>query len=268
VPLWQNKQMENLKLALIQPHLHWEDKQANLSMFEVKMQALKGEPDIIVLPEMFSTGFSMNAFALAEPMHGDSVNWMREQAQSYSAVITGSIIIEEDGKYYNRLVWMQPDGSFEQYDKRHLFSMADEEKTYSPGNKKLIVELKGWKICPMVCYDLRFPAWIRNHEMYDLLIFAANWPEKRIKHWTTLLHARAIENESYAVGVNRVGNDGNGIIHSGSSMAISPMGETLLELEGESVAEIELHYEEITKMRRHMPFLKDRDNYEIKDFEL
>ena len=163
---------------------------------------------------------------------------------------------------------MRPDGSFEQYDKRHLFSMADEEKTYSPGDKKLIVEVKGWKICPMVCYDLRFPAWIRNHELYDLLIFEANWPERRIKHWQTLLPARAIENESYVVGVNRVGNDGNGIAHSGSSMVINPMGEAMIELEGEAIAEVELEYDEITKMRRHMPFLKDRDNYQIINFEL
>src|SRR5665213_1168505 len=167
--------MQDLKIALVQSQLHWEDKEANLGMFSRKLEPLAGQADIIVLPEMFSTGFSMNPSKLFETMDGKAVTWMKETAAKTNAIITGSLIIEEAGHYFNRLIWMHPDGSFQYFNKRHLFSMAGEEKVFTPGTEKLIVEVSGWKICPMVCYDLRFPVWIRNVENYDVLIFSANW---------------------------------------------------------------------------------------------
>lgn len=257
--------MQPLKVALVQTNLHWEDKQVNFKMLDEKLTGITTKPDIIVLPEMFSTGFSMQPEKFAEKIDGESVNLMQQKASQLNAVITGSLIIEENGAFYNRLIWMQPDGNMSWYDKRHLFSMAGEEKVYFPGQEKLVVEWKGWKICPLICYDLRFPVWIRNKECYDLLIFVANWPERRVQHWRKLLAARAIENECFVVGVNRVGEDGNKIYHSGSSMAVNPMGEILLEaVHTETIANVELNPEEITKMRRYMPFLKDMDDFKIK----
>lgn len=257
--------MQPLKTALVQTSLHWEDKQANFKMLDEKLSGITTGPDIVVLPEMFSTGFSMQPEKFAEKIDGEAVSWMQKKASQLNAVITGSLIIEENGAYYNRLIWLQPDGSMSWYDKRHLFSMAGEEKVYFPGQEKLVVEWKGWKICPLICYDLRFPVWIRNKECYDLLIFVANWPERRVQHWRKLLAARAIENECFVAGVNRVGEDGNNIYHSGSSMAINPMGEILLEaVHTETIATVTLNPEEITKMRRYMPFLKDMDDFKIK----
>lgn len=257
--------MEDLHIALVQTDLHWEDKTANFSMLEEKLFGIKGKADIIVLPEMFSTGFSMEPARLAEEMSGDSVNWMLKKSADLNSVLTGSLIIKEDEAYFNRLIWAKPDGTLQYYDKRHLFSMAGEDKAYFQGHEKLITECKGWKICPMICYDLRFPVWIRNTEMYDLLIFTANWPDRRINHWRTLLPARAIENQCYVVGENRVGVDGTGLSYTGYSAAITPMGEKLFELANVEKTEIAtLTYEEITKVRRHMPFLRDRDEFELK----
>ncbi len=255
--------MQDLKITLIQCDLAWEDKVRNLAIFSKLIQTAGGT-DVIVLPEMFSTGFSMNAKHLAEKMDGHTVTWMQETANKKSCVITGSLIIEEEGKYFNRLIWMKPDGNYSYYDKRHLFSLGDEHNSYEKGNKKLIVEISGWKLCPLVCYDLRFPVWSRNEEDYDVLIYAANWPERRIYAWTQLLIARAIENQCYVIGVNRIGIDGNNIYHSGNSAVINPMGEKLWEVIDErAVYTASLSKQYLTDIRTKLPFLSDRDAFEI-----
>jgi omega-amidase len=257
--------MQDLKVALVQSHLHWEKPADNRKMFEDKLEDMQTPADIFLLPEMFTTGFTMEPKGLAENMSGETVAWLQKIANLKNAVVTGSIIIEENGAYYNRLIWMQPDGQVQWYNKKHLFSMAGEEKVYFPGSEKLLVTWKGWKICPMICYDLRFPVWVRNVEDYDLLLFAANWPERRIMHWRKLLQARAIENQCFVIGVNRVGLDGKGINHTGNSMAVDPMGEILLEIENQdAIAIASLDQDELVRARRYMPFLKDRDSFELK----
>ncbi|HWB63673.1 MAG TPA: amidohydrolase [Chitinophagales bacterium] len=256
--------VKNLKVTLIQANLHWEDVDANLIMFGEKIAGLKEATDLIVLPEMFSTGFSMNVAKLAEPMNNSkAIKWMRKMAAGKNAVITGSLMLEDGGAFYNRLIWMLPNGTFEQYDKRHLFSLSNEEKLYTPGNERIMVELKGWRVCPLVCYDLRFPVWSRNEPHgYDLLLYVANWPERRIYAWKQLLVARAIENQSYVIGLNRVGNDGNDIYHSGDSMVVDALGNVLYHKQhDEDVFTTELNYEELEKTRKALPFLKDADSF-------
>ncbi|MEX0968171.1 MAG: amidohydrolase [Bacteroidia bacterium] len=256
--------MQDLNIALIQTRLEWEDKKANLRNFGEKLRSISSETQLVVLPEMFSTGFSMRPEKLAEDMDGPTVQWMKEQASRQNITLTGSIIIGKDGKYFNRLIWMRPDGSFETYDKRHLFSMAKEEAHYTAGDQKLIVELNGWKICPMVCYDLRFPVWIRNTELYDCLIFVANWPERRANHWELLLQARAIENQCFVAGVNRVGTDGNEVEYDGRSAIYSPTGDCLAQMKHQQgIIYAQLEKTSITKVRRYMPFLQDRDTFDI-----
>ena len=255
---------EDLRVSIVQSILHWEDADTNLKMFDAKLKDISSETDIIVLPEMFNSGFTMKAEKVAEEMSGKTVNWMREKAANIGAVITGSLVIKENDHYYNRLIWAQPDGIIFHYDKRHLFTMADEDKTYTAGHKKLIIEYKGWKICPLICFDLRFPVWIRNVEEYDVLIFVANWPEKRVQHWRKLLMARAIENQCYVVGVNRVGDDGAGFHYTGHSTVVDPMGENMVELhEEEKIKNVSLVHEEILKLRRYMQFLKERDDFKL-----
>lgn len=256
--------MNPLTVTLVQTRLHWEDIPANRAMFDEKLAAI-GEPtDLVVLPEMFSTGFSMRPEALAEDPEGPTIAWMAQKAAEIKAVITGSLIVRERGRYFNRLIWMRPDGSFGSYDKKHLFGLGKETKHYSAGDKKLIVELKGWRICPMICYDLRFPVWTRNTEGYDLYINVANWPEKRIRHWEVLSQARAIENLCYVVAVNRVGTDGNGTGHPGESCVIDPAGELLYRKNGqEDVFTITLDPLRITKARRMYPFLRDMDTFTL-----
>jgi omega-amidase len=257
-----------LKITLIQSSLTWENKSANLEMFSQKISKLKDSTHIIVLPEMFSTGFTMNAHSLAEPMDGPSVAWMREIAKKNNCVVTGSLVISENEKFYNRLIWMKPDGNFFHYDKRHLFRLAHEEQTYAPGQSKLIVELNGWKIFPLVCFDLRFPVWSRRTKDsdYDVLLFVANWPERRVTAWSQLLIARAIENQCYVVGLNRVGNDGNNIYHSGESAIINYKGEEISGINPhEEVDEtVELYKEELENFRSQLPFLEDADSFTIK----
>jgi omega-amidase len=256
-----------LKVTMIQTALHWENIDANLQMFSEKISALKETGDIIVLPEMFSTGFSMNASALAETMDGSAVSWMKRTAAEKKCVITGSLIIKENNKYYNRLFWMMPDGTYDVYDKRHLFALAHEEKTYTAGNKKLIVEYKGWKIHPLICYDLRFPVWSRRTKThdYDLLIYVANWPERRVTAWSQLLIARAIENQCYVVGVNRVGNDGNNVYHSGDSAIINFKGEAMsMASPNEPLCEtVALSKSELDAFRKQLPFIEDADTFTI-----
>ncbi|HSN09052.1 MAG TPA: nitrilase family protein, partial [Hanamia sp.] len=222
--------MSSLTITLIQSNLFWEDKKANLEMFQQKIENIKEKTEIVILPEMFSTGFSMKAEILAEKMDGETVRWMKNIAAEKKIILTGSVIIVEDEKYYNRLIWMLPNGEYGIYNKRHLFAYADEHAHYAPGNKKLIASVKGWKINLQVCYDLRFPVWARQlpggpEDKYDLLINVANWPEKRSLAWETLLRARAIENQCFVAGVNRVGEDGNKIQYNGGSTIIDPLGE-------------------------------------------
>jgi omega-amidase len=266
--------MSTLTITTIQSNLHWEDSQANLLMFEEKIKAIKEKTEIIVLPEMFSTGFSMDPERLAEKMDGNTVAWMKRISAENKTILTGSVIIEEAGYYYNRLIWMLPNGQYGVYDKHHRFAFAGEDKHYTAGNNRLIASVKGWKINLLVCYDLRFPVWARQSPLstenagtgleYDVLIYVANWPERRIHAWKTLLTARAIENQSYVVGVNRVGNDGNNIFYSGDSMIIDPMGEALYsKTKEEDVFTISLQKEKLDQVRNKLPFWKDADKFTL-----
>lgn len=253
-----------LSITLIQPNIVWEDKSANLRQYEELM--LRETPShIIVLPEMFTTGFSMSPERLAEPMDGPSVKWMLDTAKKRRSIIAGSLIISENGLYHNRLLWVQPDGVIHHYDKRHLFAFAGEDQHYTAGEKRLIVSVNGWKINLMVCYDLRFPVWARNkEEEYDILLYVANWPEKRSHAWKTLLQARAIENQSYVIGVNRVGDDPKGNTYSGDSSIFGPLGETIWQNSGEVITvKKRFDKEELSSVRTQLPFLKDGDKYII-----
>jgi len=260
--------MSGLTITTIQTRLTWEDKSANLAMLEQKINSI-GKTEIVVLPEMFSTGFSMKPVELAETMEGESVQWMKRVAAAKKIILTGSLIIEENGRYYNRLLWVLPNGQYGVYDKRHRFAYAGEDAQYTAGNKRLIASVKGWKINLQVCYDLRFPVWARqqaqdNGPEYDLLIYVANWPERRSTAWKTLLQARAIENQSYVVGVNRVGEDGNGIAHSGDSMIIDPLGEILYhKKDEEDIFTITLDKIHLATAREKFPFWKDADHFMI-----
>ena len=257
--------MNTLKITTFQAYLFWENIDKNLQNLGLRLSSIREKTDLIVLPEMFSTGFSMNPEAHAEAMDGKTMNWMLKQAKKFNCVITGSIIIKEDEKYFNRLIWMRPDGSYEYYDKRHLFGLGEEDKHYSSGDRKLFVELHGWKICPMICYDLRFPVWLRNKdEEYDMLLIVANWPERRSLHWRTLIPARAIENQSFVVAVNRVGNDGNEIYHSGDSMCINPNGNVIYyKPNDEDLYTFSINKEDLITARQSFPFLKDADKFEL-----
>jgi len=261
--------MSSLLITTIQTSLHWENKEANLRMLEEKIKSIKEKTQIVVLPEMFSTGFSMNPQTLAESMNGPAMEWMKRVAAEKRLILTGSIIIEEVGNYYNRAVWMLPNGEFGFYDKRHLFAFAGEDNHYTAGKKRCIVSVNGWRLNLIVCYDLRFPVWARqqyNSEgfEYDVLICVANWPQKRSHAWTTLLTARAIENQCYVVGVNRVGNDGNGIYHSGDSMVVDPLGSVLYHgNESEETNTIELNKKGLTEVRERLPFWKEADGFDI-----
>ncbi|MCB0408718.1 MAG: amidohydrolase [Flavobacteriales bacterium] len=257
----------NLKVTIIQSQLFWEDIDKNLEMFSQKLEQIQEATDLVVLPEMFSTGFSMNSEKLAESMEGKAVKWMKENAKGKNFVVTGSLIIKEEGKYYNRLIWAQPDGKIQTYDKRHLFRMANENHFFSSGKQKLIVELKGWKICPLICYDLRFPVWSRNqNQQYDCLIYVANWPEARKAPWTKLLQARAIENQVYVIGVNRVGQDGKEINYSGNSAIIDPKGDDISQITEhmESIQTFELDKQDLEDFREKFPVAMDADDFEIK----
>lgn len=254
---------DKLKVTVIQPDIIWENKEANYKQYEMFLSLIKEKKEIVVLPEMFNTGFSMQPEKFAEKMDGEAVQWMQKMAVAHKCILTGSVMIEENGNYYNRLIWMLPNGQSYHYDKRHLFAYAKEDEHYTAGDKRLIVSVNGWKICLMVCYDLRFPVWMRNqNEEYDVLIFVANWPERRSYAWSSLLRARAIENMSYVIGVNRVGDDGNGIHYNGCSAVIDPLGETLWENKEQAVAQsIVLDKTELTEKRNHFPFLKDADRF-------
>jgi omega-amidase len=281
--------MSHLTFTIVQTNLHWEDKAANLQMLEEKIKSIQHATQIVVLPEMFSTGFSMKPELLAEDMNGPTVAWMKRIAAEKKIILTGSVIIKEDSNkiqtgetaptqtnYYNRLIWMLPNGQYAVYDKRHRFAYAGEDEHYSAGNKRLIASVNGWKINLQICYDLRFPVWARQAPSqplpegeeyapeYDILLYVANWPSKRIHAWRSLLVARAIENQCYVIGVNRVGKDGNDIIHNGNSMVVGAMGEIMYEKENEEDTHtITLSKEQLDAVRTKLPFLKDADDFHI-----
>lgn len=264
---------KNLSLTLVQPNLIWESPVDNYRNLNKQLSKIgKGETDVVVLPEMFSTGFSMNAKKLAEEMEGPSMQWMFETSQGLKSAICGSLIIKEEKKYYNRFIWMEPDGHYDFYDKRHLFRMAKEEKVYTASKEGFVIEYKGWGFCPMVCYDLRFPVWSRNRLLgkgvkakydYDVLLYVANWPAIRSYAWEHLLYARAIENQAYVAGVNRVGKDGNDIEYTGDSMLVNPLGEKISSIKSKKAAieTIELNWKALQDIRAKFPVLLDADEF-------
>ncbi len=264
--------MKNLQVTLLQTSLFWENPPANLYMLEEKIWRIGQSTDVIVLPEMFTTGFTMNAAKLAEPMYLHTFKWMKQMANQTGALLLGSYIVKEEGKYFNRLLWMEPGGNFQTYDKRHLFRMAAEHQTYTAGSSMLVGEWKGWRICPLVCYDLRFPVWSRNRwnnsakrMEYDLLVYVANWPSARVEAWDVLLRARAIENLCYSAGVNRVGTDGNGIAYNGHSAVYSPKGEALFfEPDTETIATITLDAEALRNYHEKFPAYLDADDFDVR----
>lgn len=254
-----------MKIALIQSSLVWENPKANRNYFEEKINAITEKIDLIALPEMFTTGFTMNPEAVAETMEGKTVLWLQSLAKAKKVAITGSLVIKENNNFYNRLVFVFPSGEIQFYDKRHLFSLAGEEKVYTAGDQKLIVDYLGWKICPLICYDLRFPVFARNAEDYDVLIYVANWPKTRVQAWDILLKARSVENMCYTVGVNRIGFDNNHFEHVGHSQAIDFLGNYVLEpKEIEGVFIVELNKEKLLETRKKLGFLNDRDSFELK----
>jgi predicted amidohydrolase len=270
----------DLKVTIIQTELHWESVAENLNMFSEKIAAITEKTDLIVLPEMFNTGFSMQSETLSEVMNGETVSWMIAQSKKKDVVLVGSLIIEEEGMFYNRLVWVEPNGVLQTYDKRHLFRMANEHAHFTGGTERLIITYKGWRICPLVCYDLRFPVWARNKKLsvdknqapnypaenstaYDLLIYIANWPEVRKAPWSKLLDARAIENQCYVVGVNRVGKDGKGFSYSGNSVIINPKGETISTLpeRENATGTVAISLNELNNFRTVFPVGMDADTF-------
>lgn len=256
-----------LRVSLVQADLAWHDPQANHRHIETLTASLAGQTDLIALPEMFSTGFTMAAQEVAEPVDGPTTEWMQELARRTQAVVTGSVVIRDSGTHFNRLIWMRPDGSYATYDKRHLFRMASEHAHYAPGARQLLVELNGWRLCPLVCYDLRFPVWSRQSatHAYDVLLYVANWPERRRHAWRTLLKARAIENLSYCVGVNRVGVDGTNVTYTGDSVALDFLGQPIgTELEGECVRTVSLDHAALSAFRSKFPAHLDADEFEIR----
>lgn len=264
-----------MKVTIVQSEIFWEDRTKNLLHFGNILEQLNDETDLIVLPEMFTSGFSMHPERVAEASSGEGLAWMQAQAKKKSCVVTGSMAVVEDGKYYNRLFWVEPNGHYHTYDKRHLFRMAKEDAHYSPGQHLLHTHLKNWTFRPLICYDLRFPVWSRNRythlssqtaaAKYDVLIYVANWPEVRAYPWKQLLIARAIENQCYVIGVNRIGADGNGIMHSGDSMVVNPRGEiiSLTKAYEKSVETITLNRQYLDDFRQSFPAGLDADNFTI-----
>jgi len=253
--------MQDLTVTLIQTELIWEDIPANLAMFDQKIDGISEKTDVIILPEMFTTGFTMNVEKAAEPMTGQTVSWLVAKAKQKQAHIMGSVIIEENKKYFNRLVWATPDGNILTYDKKHLFRMAREHKVFSLGNSHLTITVNGWKLRTFICYDLRFPVWCRNiGNQYDAAIYIANWPAKRAYHWKLLLPARAVENQSYVIGVNRVGSDGKGNAHSGDSSIIVPTGEILFQkADVPCIHTATLSYDKVKEFRETFAAWQDTD---------
>jgi len=262
--------MQDLIITIVQSNLVWEDSKANLTNFDIKLNRINKPTDLLVLPEMFSTGFSINPEKIAEKPDGRTFFWMQKKAAELNCVVTGSVLIEEGGKYFNRLFWVRPDGSFDYYDKRHLFRLGEEYKVFSAGQKRVIFELKGWRIFPQICYDLRFPVWSKNRYLnnnyeFDLMIYVANWPQVRSYAWKQLLIARAIENQVYVAGVNRVGNDGHNIPHSGDSMLVDYTGKIInnASVHQEELITRKLSISDLAQFREKFKFSMDWDEFEI-----
>ena len=259
--------MENeLNITILQSDLVWENASENRTSFETKINAIIAPTDVIVLPEMFTTGFAMQPESLAETMDGTTVTWMLKQAKTTNSAICGSIIITENKHFYNRFLFITPSGKIHQYNKRHLFSLAGEHERYKSDNKQVVIDYKGWRICPLVCYDLRFPVWSRNTSNYDVLIYVANWPKPRVTAWNTLLKARAIENMSYVVGANRVGKDANGHEYTGNSIVLDELGNEITPLTEniEATLTTTLSKEKLLASRNKFNFLGDQDEFEMK----
>ncbi|MET4105586.1 amidohydrolase [Hymenobacter sp. UYP22] len=259
--------MSDLTVSFVQAALQWHDPAANRREMSRHIDEISIPTDLIVLPEMFTTGFSMEAAALAEPMHGPTLEWMQLVAEARDAVVTGSLIVQDEDRYYNRLLWVRPDGTVSFYNKRHLFTMAGEHHVYTAGTQRLLEEWRGWHICPLVCYDLRFPVWSRNpqEQPYDLLLYMANWPAARRTAWITLLRARAIENLAYTMGVNCVGVDGNGLAYTGDSALLDMRGEYLVEVGNQETSITRtLRRDELTAFRERFPALEDGDAFELR----
>lgn len=254
-----------MKVVLIQSSLSWENPKANRNHFEGKINTITEKVDLIVLPEMFSTGFTMNPELVFETMQGETIQWLQSLARAKNSAVTGSLVIKENDNFYNRLVFVFPSGEIKVFDKRHLFTLAFEDEFYTSGSEKLIVEYLGWKICPLICYDLRFPVFSRNTENYDLLIYVANWPKARIEAWDILLKARSVENLCYTIGVNRIGFDNNNFEYNGHSQTVDFLGNYVLEpQETEGVFVVELNKEKLLETRKKFNFLNDRDSFELK----
>lgn len=258
-----------MRISIVQTDICWENKTANLQLVQQQLQVLSGHTDLVVFPEMFSTGFSMQARTLAEPTEGPTLTTLKEWAAYYRLAIAGSYLATDSSSttYYNRAFFLTPDGDDYYYDKRHLFSMGDENKYFTPGNQRPIIHYHGWNICLLICYDLRFPVWSRNtHNAYDLLLYVANWPAARRRAWDTLLSARAIENLAYVGGVNRTGTDGNQLLYNGGSAVYSPKGEQLISIPDSTIAAatIELSLDELQRIRQKFPAWKDADPFEIR----
>jgi predicted amidohydrolase len=254
----------HLRVTLVQTELDWQEPAANRRRLAAHFRGLAGHTDLVLLPEMFSTGFSMDAAGLAEEMGGPTVGWMREEAAAMGCVVAGSLIVRDGGRHYNRFVFARPDGRLEHYDKRHLFRMAGEDSHFVPGDRRVVVEIKGWRICPMVCYDLRFPVWSRNRGDFDLLAYVANWPARRATAWSALLRARAIENVCYVAGVNRIGKDGNGASYAGDSVALDFLGQPLSsEGGGDRVETAVLDMESLKAFRESFPVHLDADDFRL-----
>lgn len=256
---------EVLNIALIQTDLTWENPRQNRADLSTKINTIVDPVDIIVLPEMFTSGFTMHPEKVAETMQGETISWLKTLAAQKQTAITGSMVITENDNYYNRMVFVHPNGMIDHYDKRHTFTLAGEDKVYTAGSKKIMIDYKGWKICPLVCYDLRFPVWARNTENYDVLIYVASWPAVRITAWDTLLKARAIENMSYCVGVNRVGKDGNYHDYPGHSAVYDVLGNRIdsIPADKEAVEIVTLKKEDLEFNRSKFNFLADQDQFSI-----
>ena len=253
-----------MKIALLQTNLIWENPNENIRLLEEKINTISQYVDLIVLPEMFTSGFTMNPNVVAQTMQDETIAWLKNLAKARNCALTGSLVITENNNFYNRLVFVFPTGKIQYYNKKHLFTLAGEDKVYTAGNEKLIIEYKGFKICPLICYDLRFPVFSRNVENYDVLIYVANWPKSRINAWDILLKARAIENMSYVIGVNRVGIDNNNNQYVGHSIAIDYLGNELTKpSEKEEILYVELNKNEILETRKKLNFLADRDNFKL-----
>lgn len=264
--------MQDLTVAIVQSDMVWENTDANLEKFDLLLEKINPATDLVILPEMFNTGFSIKSDANAQTLEGKALHWMKQKAACLNMVVTGSILTKAGNRVFNRLFWLQPDGEIKKYDKRHLFRFAGEHKILSGGTEKLIVGLKGWKIQPLICYDLRFPVWSKNKFKngaydFDLLLYLANWPEARSYAWKHLLIARAIENQAFCIGANRVGTDGYGNLHSGDSVILNPKGQIITKGKpfGEEIVATTLHYDELAQYRKEFPVGLDWDDFEVKN---